>query len=106
MWYLIFSFVFVSLGVGLAIWVARERKLKNDALLKLLKAEVQVNEYFLASKTSAASCFRLKEEIVKFEETIVFLKEKISNLQSKLLNVATVEDVRKILNESMKEEEL
>lgn len=106
MWYLIFSLIFVSLGVGLAIWVARERKSKNDALLKLSKVEKEAEEYALIAKNNASSCSRLQEEIKKLEDTIKFLKEKISGLQNKLLDVATVEDVREILNDSMKEEEL
>jgi prefoldin subunit 5 len=95
MWYLILGLAFVSVGVGLAIWVARE---------KAAKLEKERDRYGEIAKQNEEACARLEEEIGRYQELVEVYKSRLTAAREKLLETADVSDVRDILNDTMGEE--
>ena len=104
MWYLILGLAFVSVGVGLAIWVAREKSAKNKAVLQAAKLERERDRYGEIAKQNEEACTKLEEEIGKLQELVEVYKGRLKEAREKLLETADVEDVREILNDTMGEE--
>lgn len=106
MWYLILGLVFVSVGVGLAIWVAREKSAKNKAVLQAAKMQKERDRYGEIAKENEEACVRLEEEVGKLYELVEVYKGRLKEARDKLLDTADVDDVREILNNTMGEETL